>query len=244
MKNIVVGSFKGGVGKSTIALNLAYLISLEYKTLLIDTDPQNSLAYFLCKDFEVGFSELLANKVKLTEIIQKPLDDNKNFHFIPNGVLSLEKPNSYEELFTKENLSNILSNLEEYDFILYDTPPRISLQTEVLLDLSDSFIVVLNPDPATYSSFMIFKEFIESKGLKDKVYVLVNKIEPTKISEDFYKIISYNTKEKNLGLIAYDINVLESQGHCKPTVVYNKDSPFSIYLKKALEKYFMQERKA
>lgn len=46
MINITVGSFKGGVGKSTVALNFAYELSKYYKVLLVDTDPQNSLAFF------------------------------------------------------------------------------------------------------------------------------------------------------------------------------------------------------
>lgn len=55
MINITVGSFKGGVGKSTLALNFAYELSKYYKVLLVDTDPQNSLAFFYVKNLKKDF---------------------------------------------------------------------------------------------------------------------------------------------------------------------------------------------
>lgn len=237
MINITVGSFKGGVGKSTIALNFAYELSSKYRVLLVDTDPQNSLASFLCKDFEVGFSELIAGKANIEAVKQKSILNNENFDFIPTGILSLKDPEYYENLFDTDKLSRLFKMFQDYDFIVYDTPPRISRQIESLLDMTDDFLIVLNPDPATFSSFVIFNEFVESKNLKDKTYILINKTEPTKVSEDFSKMISYLYKEKNLGLIPVDTYVLDSQGHCKPTVVYNPTCPFSIYIKKAVEKY-------
>lgn len=237
MINLTVGSFKGGVGKSTIALNFAYELSSKYRVLLVDTDPQNSLASFLCKDFEMGFSELITGKANIEAVKQKSILNNGNFDFIPAGIFSLKNPEYYESLFDINRLKKLLNIFGNYDFIIYDTPPRISKQIEVLLDISKDFLIILNPDPATFSSFVIFNEFVESKNLKDKAYILINKVEPTKVSEDFSKMISYLYKEKNLGLIPVDTYVLDSQGHCKPTVVYNPTCPFSIYIKKAVEKY-------
>lgn len=237
MVNITVGSFKGGVGKSTIALNFAYELSLKHKVLLIDTDPQNSLANFLCLDFETGFSELLTGKARLEDVLQRSVLGNKNFDFIPTGVLSLKNPDYYESAFDGGILKRIINSFQPYEFILYDTPPRISKHIETLLELTDDFLIVLNPDPATFASFTIFNEFVESKQLKEKTYILVNKTEPTKVSEDFSKIISYLYKERNLGLIPTDINVIDSQGQCKPTVLYNPTCPFSVYIKRIVDRY-------
>lgn len=154
------------------------------------------MASFLCKDFEVGFSELIAGKANIEAVKQKSILNNENFDFIPTGILSLKDPEYYENLFDTDKLSRLFKMFQDYDFIVYDTPPRISRQIESLLDMTDDFLIVLNPDPATFSSFVIFNEFVESKNLKDKTYILINKTEPTKVSEDFSKMISYLYKEK------------------------------------------------
>lgn len=237
MINIVVGSFKGGVGKSTIALNFAYELSSRYKVLIVDTDPQNSIAHFLCKDFRYGFSEIMIEGRTVNQVIQKEVLNNKNFDFIPTGILSLKLAEDYEQSFNLENVSRFIKSLDGYDFVIYDTPPRISKQIESLLEVSDDFLIVLNPDPATFSSFVIFQQLIESKNLTEKAYVLVNKTEPTTVSEDFSKMISYLYRKKNLGIIPNDISVADSQGHCKPTVIYNPTCPFSVYIKKTVDRY-------
>ncbi|MEZ0323265.1 MAG: ParA family protein [Hydrogenothermaceae bacterium] len=236
MINITVDSFKGGVGKSTVALNFAFELSLKFKVLLIDTDPQNSLAHFLCRDFEIGFSEVITEKVDIRKTIQREVL-NKNFDFLPCGILSLRDPQLYEDVLNLENITKLTNIFENYDFIIYDTPPRISKHIETLIDFSDDFLIVLNPDPATFSSFAIFQQFIESRKAKEKTYILINKTEPTKISEDFSKMITYLYKERNLGFIPYDISVLDSQGDCKPTVLHNPTTPFSLYIKNIVEKY-------
>lgn len=237
MINLTIGSLKGGVGKSTIALNFAYELSLKYKTLLIDTDQQNSLATFLCKDFKIGFLELLTENVNIDEVLQKPIKNNQNFNFIPTGNLALEDSNYYEKLFEIDRVSKVINTMfRDYDFIVYDTPPRISKHIETLSHISDDFLIVLNPDPASFLSFKIFSKFINKNQLQDKTYILINKTEPAKISEDFTKLISY-TQKNVIGLVPTDTNVLDSQGHCKPITVYNPTCPFSIYLKKAVEKY-------
>ncbi|PMP62885.1 MAG: hypothetical protein C0198_02710 [Sulfurihydrogenibium sp.] len=238
MVNITVGSFKGGVGKSTISLNFAYELSRKYKVLLVDTDPQNSLGFFLCQDFKKGFSEVLFEEGKPEDFIKKPFNDTR-LYFLPAGSLCIGNPIFYEDNFTVDRVENFLDRIRflEFDYVIYDTPPRISNHIESLVKVSDDLIIVLNPDPATYSSFIIFLKFLEKNHLENKTYYIVNKAEPTKISEDFIKLISANFNEKNLGIIPRDFKVMESQGKCKPATMYDPNTPFSISLKKTVEAY-------
>ena len=241
MINLTVGSFKGGVGKSTVALNFAYELSKYYKVLLIDTDPQNSLAFFLCQEFKKGFSEILFEDEKPNNLIKTPFpNENTNFYFLPTGTFCIKNPISYEEEFKVNLIKEFLTKISnfEFDFVVYDTPPRISKHIETLLEVSEDFLMVLNPDPATYSSLKIFLQFIQKSGLNVEIYSVINKTEPTTVSEDFTRLIVAEFNKKNvLGILPKDQNVLESQGKCRPIVMYNPDAPFSVFLKKLVLNY-------
>ncbi len=241
MVNLTVGSFKGGVGKSTVALNFAYELSKYYKVLLVDTDPQNSLAFFLCQDFKKGFSEILFEEENPDSLIKNPYPkENVNFYFLPAGIFCIQNPTVYEDKFEVELLKNFLNKITKFgfDFIVYDTPPRISQHTETLLKISEDFLIVLNPDPATYFSLKILLNFIQESKLKSKkLYSVINKVEPTILSEDFSRLIVAEFGKNNLGILPKDENVIESQGKCKPVLIHNPDSPFSIFLKKLVINY-------
>jgi ATPases involved in chromosome partitioning len=103
---IPVVSFKGGVGKSTIALNFAAELSKYYRILLVDTDPQNSLAFFLCKDFSKGLSEILFENLDPEKAIHREVNGNPNLDFIPAGTFCLKNQTFYEDNFNIENLKN------------------------------------------------------------------------------------------------------------------------------------------
>jgi cellulose biosynthesis protein BcsQ len=236
---IPVISFKGGVGKSTIALNFAAELSKYYKILLVDTDPQNSLAFFLCKDFSKGLSEILFENLDPEKVIHREVDNEPNLDFIPAGTFCLKKQIFYEDNFNIENLKKFLNNetIKNYEFVIFDAPPRISQHIETLIEVSNYSLMVLTPDPATFSSFMIFEKFFEDKECIDKILAVINKTEPLKVEEDFARIIKYKLGEKFLGFTPKDDNVIESQGKCIPTVIYDPDCAFSNFTRKIVLKF-------
>ena len=92
--------------------------------------------------------------------------------------------------------------------------------------------MVLTPDPATFSSFMVFEKFFEDRDYINKILAIINKTEPSKVEEDSARIFKSKLGEKFLGFTPKDDNVLESQGKCIPTVFYNHNCAFSIFLKR------------
>jgi cellulose biosynthesis protein BcsQ len=236
---IPVISFKGGVGKSTVALNFAAELSKYYKILLVDTDPQNSLAFFLCKDFSKGLSEILFENLDPERAIHKEVNSEPNLDFIPAGTFCLRNQIFYEDNFNLENIKKFLNNetVKNYEFIIFDTPPRISQHIETLIEISNYSLMVLTPDPATFSSFVIFEKFFEDKEYIGKILAIINKTEPSKVEEDFARIIKYKLGEKFLGFTPKDDSVVESQGKCIPAVIYNPNCAFSIFMKKIVLKF-------
>lgn len=144
-KIIVIANQKGGVGKTTSAINLASgLAVLEYKTLLIDADPQSNATSgigFDPKQIKLGLYECLTQEYDVKDII---LDtQNPYLKLLPSNIdlvgFEIEMVNSEErEQFMKKMLLPIK---EEYDFIVIDCSPSLGILVTNALVAADSVLI-------------------------------------------------------------------------------------------------------
>ncbi|MFQ5706480.1 MAG: ParA family protein [bacterium] len=142
---ISIASQKGGVGKTTTAVNLsASLANLGYKVLLIDVDPQGSVATsfgYGKYDIKAGILDIFIYDTPIEEAIHPT--GQENFEFIPTNVWSDE--NERRQLIgvaAEVKLRNALEPVkDEYDYILIDCPPSLGNLTYNALIASDSLIV-------------------------------------------------------------------------------------------------------
>ena len=144
-KTIAIANQKGGVGKTTTAINLAASLAvLEYKTLLIDADPQaNSTTGngFDLKNVQLSLYDALVNETPLSKIILET--DMSNLHLVPSH---LDLVGAEIELIDQPNRENILqSSIKEisdrYDFIIIDCSPSLGLITVNALTAANSVII-------------------------------------------------------------------------------------------------------
>lgn len=143
-KVISVANQKGGVGKTTTAVNLSTILAKKgKKVLLIDADPQGNATSGLGVDKEVEFStyDVLTNDTKLTEAFQKTVVDK--LKVCPSNInlagaeVELVSMMSREQRL-KEKIEEIKN---EFDYILIDCPPSLGLITLNSFTASDSVLI-------------------------------------------------------------------------------------------------------
>lgn len=142
LKVISITNQKGGVAKTTSAINIAYFLAKEgYKTLLIDLDPQSSASSGLgIRNPKLSVYDLFF-QAKVEQVIMQ-LPFSNNLFFIPSHQNLAAFESEGFLLDKKENrLNEILKTVERFDFIIIDCPPSLGLLTINALVASDYMII-------------------------------------------------------------------------------------------------------
>jgi len=163
MKIIAVTNIKGGVGKTTTAVNLAYLSSAGGRnTLLWDLDPQGAATYLLrCEPGEHGTAKkLVAGKLELPELLVP-----SGYHHLDVLPADLSYRNLDVHLSERKHPTARLLKMSRplrdiYDVLVLDCPPGISLLSENVLRASDALVVPVLPTPLSVRMLAQLKDFI------------------------------------------------------------------------------------
>jgi len=236
---ITIANQKGGVGKTTTAVNLSAALAKNGKrVLLIDADPQTNATTslgFNRNDYEYNIYHVLIGIKTMSEVILA--SDMKNFDLIPAniGLVGIEKEfygstKKNRELLLKKAIEPIKKN---YDFIIIDSPPALGPITINALGAADSVIIPIQCEyfaleglAQLLNTINLLKKSINPrltiKGFLPTMFSSQNNLSKQVLEDlsNHFKKNLFLDKKKEFIIVPRNIKVAESPSYGKPVIEY------------------------
>jgi len=250
---------KGGVGKTTTVINLACGLSQQKKKILvIDLDPQGNATTGLGLSNLENTGESIYSVMNGSENINHVIKKTKfeNLDLITSNVdlsgLEVETAGDSKRAFIlKDELTSYLKDSRaNYDYILIDCPPSLSLLTIMALVTSDSLVVPLQTEFFALEGLTQLMKTIDRikislnpalkiRGILLTMYDKRNKLssQVEKEARDYFKNQVYTT------VIPRNVRLSEAPSHGVPVLIYDKTCPGSKCYFSFTDEFINQETK-
>ncbi|MCV6608024.1 MAG: MinD/ParA family protein [Campylobacterales bacterium] len=182
---IAIASGKGGVGKTTLSINLGYTLSkMGYKVALFDADiGLANLDVALGIKTEHNILDVLQGKISFDETLTHVED---NLYLIPGA--SGEEILKYNDTISLENFFSETEILNEFDFVIVDTGAGIGESVQNFCNASDEIIIVTVPEPSAITDAYALIKILHTK--KEKLGMIINQSKNEKEAESVFQKIS------------------------------------------------------
>lgn len=173
METIAFFNLKGGVGKTTSAVNIAWHAANEgIPTLLWDLDPQGAASWLLNSKAKSKAQpkKILSGKTPIGDLVKRT--DYDNLDIIP-ADFSLRHLDQQLAVQSEQGKRNTIAKLvepfgENYALIILDCPPSFSILTEQIFATADSLYLPLIPSHLSLRTFEQTRDFFKQHKLKPK----------------------------------------------------------------------------
>lgn len=187
-KTLSVTSGKGGVGKTTLTVNLAFtLAEMGKKVLILDGDiGLANIDIFLGIRPTKTLDDFFSGKEKLEDIVVKA---HKNIHVLPSasGLTDLKSIDVYKRKMLMDEVG-MLNNT--YDYLLVDTASGIDDNVQYLNSTVQDVLVVVTPEPASMADAYALIKLLNQNHKVCRFSVVANKVLGEKEAKDIYHRIN------------------------------------------------------